>query len=326
MDLTRPALVEWGETHRGGTSGRRLMVVLRAPGCAHHTRTGGCTNCGFAQTFGTGCPVDAASLHQQLAVAARAIPTSNRDPVHVDLYVSGSFFNQDEVPVDAQSGLIASAARLPNAVSICVETRPEHVDAEALNRARQAAAGVSLEIAIGLESADDAILRDRIHKGFRWADFERAAARVAGAGLRLLVYVLLKPMGTAEREAIEDAVATCLRVSDLGRRLGCPVRASLGPCFVAAGTALEVEHLAGRYRPPWLWSAVEVVRRVAPHLELEVGLSDEGLSQSRVAHNCEACTPRVIAALRAFVRSQDPAPLGELACSCQAEWRADLVS
>jgi len=147
---------------------------------------------------------------------------------------------------------------------------------------------------------------------------------VAVAGLRLLTYVLLKPLATGEQEAIEDAVATCRRVADLGQRLGGPGRVSLGPCFVARGTVLEAEHLAGRYRPPWLWSAVEVVRRVAPHVELEFGLSDEGLSLSRVAHNCEACTPRVLAALRAFARSQDPGPLADLSCVCQAEWRAAL--
>lgn len=322
MDPSQPALVEWSATHRGGQPGRRLMVVLRAPGCAHHGRTGGCTNCGFVQGLATGGPVGAGHLEAQLAAAARAIPAGNPEPVHVDLYVSGSFLNPSEIPVAAQAGLIARATRLPGVASVAVETRPEFVDAEALDRVRRAAAGTPLEIAIGLESASDVILRERVRKGFGWDDFERAATLVAAAGLRLLTYVLLKPLGTGEREAIEDAVTTCQRVADLGRRLGGPVRAALGPCFVAAGTVLEAEHLAGRYRPPWLWSAVEVVQRAAPLLALEVGLSDEGLARSRVAHNCDDCTPVVRAALAAFNRSQDAAPLAALACACQDGWRA----
>ncbi|MBN2498937.1 MAG: archaeosine biosynthesis radical SAM protein RaSEA [Deltaproteobacteria bacterium] len=321
-----PRRVEWTPARVGDGAGSRLMVILAAPGCAWYARSGGCFNCSFPQSLGTGGPVSADDFAAQIEAAIDRIPTATgaRRPVAIDLFVSGSFFNPDEVSVEAQKRMLQRAARVPRCARILVESRPEYVTADALHRAVQAAGSIPLEIAIGLESADDAIRAKKIHKGFTWRQFEQAAHLVAAAKLSLFVYVLLKPMDCTEAESISDALETCQRVAGLGKDLGCGIRIGLEPCFVAPNTKLEQAFFEGRYRPPWLWSVVEVAQRACALAPIHVGLSDEGLQPARAAHNCDRCSASVIEALAAFNLSQDARPLAELDCECKAEWRQAL--
>jgi radical SAM enzyme (TIGR01210 family) len=112
--------------------------------------------------------------------------------------------------------MLALAAARPEVSSLLVETRPEYLTDARLERAVWACRGKPLEVGIGLESANPDILSRRIHKGYTWERFTAAARLLAGAGAGLLVYVLLKPIHTGEREAIEDSVATARKLFALG--------------------------------------------------------------------------------------------------------------
>jgi len=321
--MTRvPKHVEWITAQLQGRPGFRLMVILTAPGCAYARTFGGCTNCGFSQAFGTGSAVSAEDYLAQVEAALARIPPGLEAPVEVDFYNSGSYFNPDEVPERAQASMLALAASRPEVASLLVETRPEYATAARLERARTACQGKPLGIGIGLESANPEILRRRIHKGYTWEDFAAAAELVAGAGAQLLAYILLKPIDTVEREAIEDSVRTAERVFALGRDQKVPTRVALEPCFVAPQTPLYHAFEQGRYRPPWLWSVVEVASRVGPLGPVLVGLSDEGTHPQQAPRNCERCTGRFREALAAFNRNQDLAGLHTLSCDCRELWLA----
>jgi hypothetical protein len=296
------------------------MVILKAPGCSYARTSGGCTNCGFPQRFGTGKPVSTEDYVVQIKSALARIPAGTQAPVEVDLYNSGSYFNPEEVPELAQSAMLALAAARHEVASLLVETRPEYVIAARLERALSACRGKPLEVGIGQESASPEILSGRIHKGYTWEQFAAAARLMAGAGTGLLAYVLLKPINTGEREAIEDSVATARKVFALGHELKCPIRVALEPCFVAPMTLLYHAFEQGRYRPPWLWSVAEVVSRVAPLGRVLVGLSDEGMNPLQAPHNCEHCTSRFRHALAAFNQTQDAAGLSAISCECHKRW------
>jgi hypothetical protein len=322
--MTRvPKHVEWIAAQVQGRPGFRLMVILTAPGCAYARTSGGCTNCGFPQTFGTGKPVSTEDYVAQITAALGRIPAGIQAPVEVDLYNSGSYFNREEIPMLAQSAMLALAATRHEVASLLVETRPEYVTAARLERALSACRGKPLEVGIGLESANPEILSRRIRKGYTWEQFSAAAQLLAGAGAGLVAYVLLKPINTGEREAIEDSVATARKVFALGRELKCPTRVALEPCFVAPQTPLYHTFEQGRYRPPWLWSVAEVVSRIAPLGRVLVGLSDEGMNPLQAPHNCEHCTGRFRHALAAFNQTQDAAGLTAISCECHKLWRTE---
>ena len=319
--MTRvPKHVEWITAQVQGRPGFRLMVILTAPGCAYARTSGGCTNCGFPQTFGTGKPVSMEDYIAQIKAALARIPADIQAPVEVDLYNSGSYFNPEEVPELAQLAMLALAAARHEVASLLVETRPEYVTTARLERALSVCRGKPLEVGIGLESANPEILSRRIHKGYTWEQFAAAAQLLAGAGAGLLAYVLLKPINTGEREAIEDSVVTAHKVFALGYELKCPTRVALEPCFVAPQTPLYHAFEQGRYRPPWLWSVAEVLARVAPLGRVLVGLSDEGMNPSQTPHNCEHCTDRFRQALAAFNRTQDATGLSAISCECHKHW------
>jgi radical SAM enzyme (TIGR01210 family) len=301
------------------------MVILAAPGCSWARESGGCSNCSFPSSLAIDRPVTTGEYLSQLALALEQIPAGS-DPVELDLFVSGSFLNPEEVPANAQQLLVEQAARHPRVASILVETRPEYATDQALSALVAAAGEVPLEVGIGLESADPEILTQRINKGFTWADFERAVRRVVAAGASLLTYVLLKPIDTGEAEAIADAIRTSERVFALVAALELPVRIALEPCFVGPGTPLAEAFTRGDYRPPWLWSVVEVVQQIAGSGQVLVGLSDEGLQPAQVAHNCQRCSTRVREALADFNLSQDPTPLAKLDCRCRQKWCRWAVS
>ena len=252
------------------------------------------------------------------------IPAGIKQPIEVDFYNSGSYFNPDEVPEPAQAAMLALAASRPEVASLLVETRPEYATAARLAQAVRASQGKPLEIGIGLESANPEILCRRIHKGYTWEDFASAARLVAGAGTRLLAYILLKPIDTAEREAIEDSVSSAQKVFALGRDQKLPTRVALEPCFVAPRTPLFNAFEQGRYRPPWLWSVTEVVSRIAPLGPVLVGLSDEGLNPRQAPHNCDRCSSRFRDALAAFNQTQNPSRLHALSCDCRELWLAEV--
>jgi archaeosine synthase beta-subunit len=321
--MTRaPKKVEWIPAQVEGRPGFRLMVILTAPGCAYARTFGGCTNCGFPRSFGTGNPVSTEDYKLQVEAALAKIPAHVQAPVEVDLYNSGSYFNPDEVPESAQTAMVALAAARPEVASLLVETRPEYVTAARLEAVLDACRGKPLEVGIGLESANPVILSQRVHKGYTWEQFVTAAKVLPGVGAKLLVYVLLKPINTAEREAIEDSVDTARKVFALGHELRLPTRVALEPCFVAPDTTLYHAFEQGRYRPPWLWSVAEVLGRIAPMGRVVVGLSDEGMNPLQSPHNCEHCDDRFRHALAAFNQTQSVAGLRGLSCGCHKLWLA----
>ena len=76
------------------------------------------------------------------------------------------------------------------------------------------------------------------------------------------------------------------------------------------------------YRPPWLWSVAEVLRRCRD-VKAHVKSHPTAGGMRRGAHNCGACD-------RSFVSAIEDVSLGlgdrldDLACTCEAEWR-DLL-
>ena len=319
---TLPAGVELGAASAGGEAGARLMVILRAPGCVFARRTGGCTNCGFWQHLTSdGDPVSTDDYLAQLAQAMKlneeALPLVRQ----LDIFCSGSFLCDGEVPPEAREPLLALAAReLPGLRAVMIESRPEYITPEAISPLVAALPGpVLLEVGMGLESADAVIREQRIKKGFTLEDFAAAARVLADAGAGLAVYLLLKPLGTGDEEAVEDVLASGRYLAGLAHDLSVPLRIALEPTFVPEQTPLYDEMKQGRYTPPSLWDVIHVTRQLASlGLPIHVGLSSEGLPAEQVPSGCPRCTHNLRTALAAFNETQACSALQGLRCPCQA--------
>jgi radical SAM enzyme (TIGR01210 family) len=328
MEYRKPAFAITASTRIEGVPSRRLMVALTTSGCSYaRSPGGGCAFCGFRNLTAKGDPVGAEDIIAQFGHAMVESLEGGADPVEeIDLYNSGSFLDEADVPFPAAEAIFRKIASKPSLRKILIESRPEFVigGKEHLLALKHMGAGKILTVGMGLETWRDDIRMDILKKGFTRARFEEAAAILAATGVTLLAYVLLKPPGFTEGEAINDVRDTITYLEELGRKLALPIKIALQPMFVPAHTPLEELYRQGTYTPPRLWSVIEVLRATrATPLEIEVALSDEGLAEGRVAENCSLCTEQARELIASFNEDQKRDAIDAFICPCRETWLLD---
>ena len=191
-----------------------------------------------------------------------------------------------------------------------VESRPEFVN-DSVDKALDSVK--SLEVAIGLESANDEVRQKCVNKGFRFADYESACKLLRGKGAAVRTYLLLKPPYLTERAAMDDVAGSIAKVAELSQII------SVNPVNVQKGTVVENLWRKGLYRPPWLWSLIEVLKEVNISSTRLVSAPSGGGTR-RGVHNCGKCDRPMLNAIQDFSLSQDVKLLKGWDCDCREEW------
>jgi len=325
VDCKSPAFVNVTDTKVEGKPSKRLMIVLKTRGCVYATGPGGgCTFCGFRELTTKGAPVPGNDIVWQFKRALQPYDFPRANISEIDIYNSGSFLSNPEVPGPARDMIFTIISEIPEIKKIFIESRPEFVWTEQadLKKLRNLVKGRILELGMGLETVHDEIRIKKLNKGFTLEQFREACQILAKNDVRLLAYVLLKPPGMSEGEAIRDAIDTIFYVEELGKSLDMKVKVALQPAFVPKNTPLEKLHEQGAYSPPALWSVFEVLRATFNvTIPIEVALSDEGLADGRVAANCGNCTEKAREILRQFNSTGDRSGLTALKCDCRTGWK-----
>lgn len=297
------AVSVWREKENlGGKVVDAGVIILRTSGCSHF-HSGGCSMCGYNAESERSVSGD--DLVKQFDGARAGLG----EVAMLKIYTSGSFLDGREVPEPAFRHVLGSCA--DRGERLLMESRPEYITGESLGK--MLSTHEDVELAIGLESANDKVLRHSINKGFTVADYDRAATLMNEKGVDLRTYVLLKPPFLTEREAVDDAVATAQHAAPLSHSI------SINAVNVQKGTLVERLWKDWSYRPPWLWSVLEVVDRC-------VGLGPKllcdpvGGGTLRGAHNCGGCDTSILDGLRRFTVSQDRSCLAKPECDCKDVW------
>jgi archaeosine synthase beta-subunit len=301
---------QWTETEALGEERvRAYVLILRTRGC-YWADLKGCSMCGYAKdTLGRSATPE--ELDQQLTAALRVY----RNEPYVKIYTSGSFLDDREVDAASRQRLVEAFAG--RARRLLFETLPEFAVADTLGPLKKSFPG-ELEVALGLESTQPDVLLRYVNKNSPPEAYFAAAERVRNLGLRAKGYLLLKPPYLTEREAIEDVVTS---VSVAARHFDA---LSVNPVHIQNGTVVEWLYHRGRYRPPWLWSLSEVMRRSAEQrgaTRLVTFPTAGGLP--RGPHNCGTCDRQFLSALEEASLSQNFEGLAQLQCPCGTEWRTD---
>ncbi|MGB9371187.1 MAG: archaeosine biosynthesis radical SAM protein RaSEA [Halobacteriota archaeon] len=278
-----------------------LTVLLTTKGC-FWARDVGCTMCGYIADANP--DAQGSDIQKQLF---KALALHGKEFKIVKLFTSGSFLDQEEVPVDARDAILAALADTPRVI---VESRPEFVTSEICGDVVRSNRHV--EVAIGLETSNDDIRNSCINKGFTFRGFVRAAKIAHSDGLTVKAYLLLKPPFLTESEAMEDAIQSTREAAPHADTI------SLNLCNVQKGTLVEALWKKKLYRPPWLWTAVEVLKRVNP---IATVICDPvGAGTARGPHNCGKCDRQVISEIKEFSLSQDSAWF-TATCADQLLWK-----
>lgn len=303
--------------------GRTIFIVLPTPGCAWALAgSGGCSMCSYIADS----PLEEVSTEELVEIfkdqLQRQIQKQEiKGPTAIKIFVSGSFLNEEEISETARQEIFKIINQYEDIEDVVVESRPEYVTEEVVRDCCQLIPGKIFEIAMGLESADDDIRLQRINKGFTREDFEKAMDVIKNLKsdfkVEGKVYLLVKPVLTSEGEAIEDAVKSARYAAEIG--VG---RVSFCPSTIHKGTLMELLWRRGSYQPPWIWSTLEIIRRVRESVEIPVIMDTAGFGTRRGPYNCKKCNSKL---KDAIIESNINQTIPEdFECECRNKWLADV--
>lgn len=302
-----------------GRTAKRLVIFLPGKGCSWYKASGGCTMCGFNQklkeinslwNFSSEDLIDLFSLAELLSRI--------EEPEIVAIYNGGSFLNKKEIPLNAQQEIAKKVAISTTAKILFIESRPEFVTEDSLSLTNLLK-GKRLEVGIGLEAVTDEVRLNYIHKGFSLSSYEKALETLKSLNVGILTYVLLKPLFLSEREAIEEAVRTIRYAFSVGSD-----EVSLSSAFIQQGTLMERAYRNDAFRPPWLWSIIEVVRRTAHLGSVRIGSFKDEPPPVAIPHNCEECSLIVEKTFDDYNLNRIIDVFNNLSCRCKEEWLKEI--
>ncbi|GAI51910.1 unnamed protein product, partial [marine sediment metagenome] len=137
-------------------------------------------------------------------------------PYSLSIYNGGSFFNDQEIPLEIQEKSCREVERNSFIEQLIVESRPEFITDDKIKLLTSLLKSKKLRVAIGLEAVSDYVRGICINKGFSTEDYERAVEILKKNGAELSTYVFLKPIYLSEQESIEEAVRTTRYAFSLG--------------------------------------------------------------------------------------------------------------
>lgn len=316
-DLAKPAAAWTTTSIIGRSKGTALSIVLTTLGCSHaRGESGGCTMCSYLLD-GTEKTPSAAQLLQQFQVAMAKLDDM-KPPLSVKLYTSGSFLDIEEVTLESRKVIIDAIEKDQRIAEVIIESRPEYVTHETMQNIRQHLGDRRIEIGIGLESSNDSIRHLCINKGFSLEDFRNAVTIAKEFNIGVRAYVLLKPPFLSEKAALEDAVQTIVDCGSLGVST-----VSVNPVNVQKFTLVERLWEREGYRPPWLWSLVEVLKRSRDSLDSDINIVCDPVAsgKQRGVHNCGRCDAIITDKIHRFSLSQNSEEFDALSCDCITQWK-----
>lgn len=298
-----------GEDLLNGMPMKSSTIIFRTKGC-YWGRRGGCTMCGYIGDAASSPPTPDDLLAQFESVSKRI------DHGIVKIFTSGSFFDPGEVPKPVRDKILSQLNLYAD--KIIVETRPEFVTDKVL--AGATIQSDKLEVAIGLETSNDAIRINSINKNFLFKDFVRASETAKAHGVSTKAYLMMKPPFLTEKDALEDMVKSAIDAAPYASTI------SMNLCNVQRGTLVDELFYRKAYRPPWLWSVVEVLKRVHGKTGSVITSDPLAAGQPRGPHNCYKCDSAFADAIRKYSLTQDISVFDSLHCDCKGLWEKVLES
>ncbi|WP_010477746.1 archaeosine biosynthesis radical SAM protein RaSEA [Thermococcus zilligii] len=302
------------EDNVAGKPGTALFIILPTIGCYRFRIGKACYMCAY--------PASAPEVRwsQEAIVdyfrgALKKIE-GKKGPFAVRIFTSGSFLDNGELKPETRRKIFEILSKMDSVEEIVIESRSELVRYDAVKELAEIVPDKHFEVAIGLETANDDIAEVSINKGNTFSDFVKAAEVTHKAGARVKTYLLLKPVFLSERDGIRDAKESIIRAEPYTDTF------SINITDIQKGTPYESLWERGEYRPPWLWSAVELLIWAKKKFPGKRILSDPvGAGSPRGPHNCLRDYDKAIGnAIKKFSATQDLSHIENLKPECRGRW------
>lgn len=293
----------------------RLTVFLPGKGCEWAIKTGGCTMCGFGKRAREiGKYFSGKDLYNLFQIACYL--TQIDRPSILTIYNGGSFLNEKEIPIKTQLKICKKINKHPSIKKLFIESRAEYITKEKITNLLNALGTKKLTVGIGLESQDDKIRNVFIKKGLSKESYENAIKILKEKGVRVLTYVFLKPIFVSEKEAIEEAIKTIEYAIKIGTD-----EVALETAFIQEDTKMAQLFREGKYKPPWLWSVIEVIKRTYHLGPIHIGGFTDEPPPIAGPFNCPLCSQKIKNILQQYRETHNINLFNNLRCSCYEEWK-----
>lgn len=263
--------------------------------CPNRDGTIGRDGCIFCNGSGDFAAPFTGSVTEQIETAKKRVRSKAKDGKYIAYFQS---FTNTYAPVSRLESLFTEAIDHPDIVALSVATRPDCLPDDVVALLGRLAKHKPVWIELGLQTIHEKTA-ERIHRGYSLPVFDDAVKRLHGAGLEVIVHMILGLPGETAEEMYETAAY-------IGRSGAEGIKIHL--LYVAAGTALEREYREGRYTPLTLETYREllagVLRRLPPEMVIH-RLTGDGAKRSLVAPLWSADKHRVLNDISDYLKANN---------------------
>jgi len=289
-----------------GKEAKALSIILPTVGC----RWRRCNMCSYFDDSPSDTSIDIFEIFVQ------EFNSAYDDEIRkVKLFTSGSFLDPKEVNHDCAKKIISFLSE-KGISEVTLESRPEYVEEDYLNELI-GNNDLQIEVAIGLESSNNKILKHSINKGFTFEDFISASEILKKLGIKNKAYLMIKPPFLSEKEAMHDAINSAKDIEKIADVI------SFNPMTVHKNTLVEYLWNKGEYSPPWGWSILEILKETTK-LSPDIICHPVAFGRSRGPKNCKSCNREIEKKILEFSINND-AKILEYDCECKKEWEEELM-
>lgn len=304
---TKPFIVE--------DTGKTYRLIIKNT-CEWYKKHGGCTMCNYTDHSGIHASSILKCYSEQIIEELLAFGKKYNK---IKFYVNGSFFNDNELSQDICIPFIKRIRNILGISELCVETRSEYLSRDILLKYKRET-GVNFEICFGLESTNDKIRNQCIHKGMLYSDFLKVFHNINDI-CSVKVYLLIKPPFISEKHAIEDVISSVKTLISDGITI-----ISYTPVAIQKNTLLEFLLQENLYRPVWIWSIIEINSQIKDlklgNTDIHLGGLDYYPEPLQKAFNCECCSDKL---LNMLVANRDLTwDDFDYRCDCYYQWRDQI--
>ena len=79
-----------------------------------------------------------------------------------------------------------------------------------------------------------------------------------------------------------------------------------------------------QYRPPWLWSIIEILKQTRHYGPVRIGDFTDEPKPIAGPYNCDQCTNKVIELFNEYKTSNDINIFNNVKCNCKEEWERQI--
>jgi archaeosine synthase beta-subunit len=299
--------------------GKSIFMILPTSGCSWAlSDSGGCTMCSYISDS----PLEEVSSKALIEIFGKLFDKYDlKTGTAVKIFTSGSFLNEQEFPKEARDKILKILNEQKYVEEVVVESRPEYIKAGTIKECCESLPDKIFEVSIGLETGNEQIRKNNINKGFSNYDFENVVNIIKKmkdyCKIKSKAYIFVKPIFISEKDAIEDAVNSAVYAERVGVD-----RIAFCPATIHKGTLMEVLWRRGSYQPPWIWSILEIIKKVRKSVKIPFIMDTSGFGARRGPFNCKKCNYKLKNIIIESNLKQSIPP--EFKCECKKKWNADI--